>query len=110
MQFDYITISLLICMSFAKAFFNGSEIHNCQPDATALQPPETASLTRSPGVGAAAGTPRPTPPGGQPARCRGPASELALAVDVAPTHIKALSCPEPRTWGMDPSHHFPTYF
>lgn len=31
MQFDYNTISFLICISCAKAFFNGSEIHTCQP-------------------------------------------------------------------------------
>jgi hypothetical protein len=30
MQFDYIAISFLICISYAKVFFNGSEVRNWQ--------------------------------------------------------------------------------
>lgn len=41
MQFGYIAISFLICISYAKAFFNGSEVHNCQLQIL-QQPPEAS--------------------------------------------------------------------
>jgi hypothetical protein len=44
MQFDYIAISFLICISYAKAFFNGSEAHNCQLQIL-QQPPEATRLS-----------------------------------------------------------------
>lgn len=89
MQFDYIAISFLISISYAKAFFNGSQIHNCSHILCCSLKKQCVSDAFSQVL------PGSQCPGQAPDRLPCPGS--AVTGEAFLVHLYVLSCPEVKT-------------